>query len=493
MAHHPQLYQTILDHPHDDAPRLIYADWLEEHGDSVRADFIRLQCRLATMDEWEDDYVPLREQIATIKQTYGKAWLAEFPGLKDRYPRFVRGFVGDVSASHRWWLRQGKGISRRTPIEELWLESSVNELEEILAAPWTARLSALHLKFQVEPVKREHVELLARTAFRTLRLLDLSSNRLTPLLIEPLAKTHHWPELRELDLGRNSFLRGGLGSLVREQLPWQLQHLSVRDCQLERMDIDALLGSSLFESLHTLDLSCNRINHVGQRPEWEPTSFGQLRGLNVESSLAMGLAAGLAKCPATSVLRSLSVAKTHINARDFKTFVEADPVQSLQELRMEKNYAGDGGMGFLAHSPVLPNLNVLDLSENDLTALGIARLMLWPGLAHVRELRLGFNAMGDDGLKAIAQGPPLPNLHVLYLKKVNATDVGAQALAAAQNMPQLTTLVLGNNPIGDAGVKALIESRAFRQLRRVTVETFRLHPTVRKALSERFVEGLASR
>src|SRR5262245_50511584 len=37
----------IRANPEDDASRLIYADWLEDHGDPVRAEFIRLQCQLA--------------------------------------------------------------------------------------------------------------------------------------------------------------------------------------------------------------------------------------------------------------------------------------------------------------------------------------------------------------------------------------------------------------------------------------------------------------
>ena len=40
--------RTILADPDDDAPRLIYADWLDENGDSDRAEFIRLQVRLAS-------------------------------------------------------------------------------------------------------------------------------------------------------------------------------------------------------------------------------------------------------------------------------------------------------------------------------------------------------------------------------------------------------------------------------------------------------------
>lgn len=38
--------QSIIATPEDDTPRLIFADWLEEHGDSDRAEFIRLQCEL---------------------------------------------------------------------------------------------------------------------------------------------------------------------------------------------------------------------------------------------------------------------------------------------------------------------------------------------------------------------------------------------------------------------------------------------------------------
>ena len=33
----------------DDTPHLVYADWLEERGDPARAEFIRLECRLAKL------------------------------------------------------------------------------------------------------------------------------------------------------------------------------------------------------------------------------------------------------------------------------------------------------------------------------------------------------------------------------------------------------------------------------------------------------------
>lgn len=42
----PALLAAVRHAPDDDAPRLIAADWLDEHGESERAEFIRLQCRL---------------------------------------------------------------------------------------------------------------------------------------------------------------------------------------------------------------------------------------------------------------------------------------------------------------------------------------------------------------------------------------------------------------------------------------------------------------
>ena len=33
--------------PHDDAPRLVLSDWLDDHGEPERAEFIRAQLRLA--------------------------------------------------------------------------------------------------------------------------------------------------------------------------------------------------------------------------------------------------------------------------------------------------------------------------------------------------------------------------------------------------------------------------------------------------------------
>jgi uncharacterized protein (TIGR02996 family) len=59
------LLRAICAAPDDDAPRLAYADWLEENGDSRQAEFIRVQIALARMHSDEPNRTALmeREQV----------------------------------------------------------------------------------------------------------------------------------------------------------------------------------------------------------------------------------------------------------------------------------------------------------------------------------------------------------------------------------------------------------------------------------------------
>jgi uncharacterized protein (TIGR02996 family) len=102
------LYRAILDAPQDDAPRLVYADWLDEHADSLseraarseraRAEFIRLQCALARLvpEGWRVWRWPFasaqakRERLLLFR--HGKKWRRAFPVTVASNP-FDRGFL----------------------------------------------------------------------------------------------------------------------------------------------------------------------------------------------------------------------------------------------------------------------------------------------------------------------------------------------------------------------------------------------------------------
>ncbi len=49
MNEREALIGAIYAHSREDTPRLAFADWLDENGESARAEFIRLQCRAARL------------------------------------------------------------------------------------------------------------------------------------------------------------------------------------------------------------------------------------------------------------------------------------------------------------------------------------------------------------------------------------------------------------------------------------------------------------
>ncbi|HLW64543.1 MAG TPA: TIGR02996 domain-containing protein, partial [Gemmataceae bacterium] len=66
---------TILENPDDDAPRLVFADWLDEHGETDRAEFIRVQIELAhdAMEAHRRSFLKRREK--ELLQAHRKEWL----------------------------------------------------------------------------------------------------------------------------------------------------------------------------------------------------------------------------------------------------------------------------------------------------------------------------------------------------------------------------------------------------------------------------------
>jgi uncharacterized protein (TIGR02996 family) len=94
--------------PEDDAPRLILADWLDEHDEPERAEFIRLQVRLS---RWVPD-LEEREQLQArehaLLTAYGTAWLGPIVDQPNTFSRFERGLLRIATtypprvAAHPW-------------------------------------------------------------------------------------------------------------------------------------------------------------------------------------------------------------------------------------------------------------------------------------------------------------------------------------------------------------------------------------------------------
>jgi uncharacterized protein (TIGR02996 family) len=99
VARNEALLNAIIEQPDEDTPRLAYADWLDENGDSdadgARAEFIRVQIELAGMKEAD----PRREEVEArekeLLNRYGWAWAEEFGQTISEW-QFRRGFIERV-------------------------------------------------------------------------------------------------------------------------------------------------------------------------------------------------------------------------------------------------------------------------------------------------------------------------------------------------------------------------------------------------------------
>lgn len=136
-ATHAGFLQDIIEHPADDTPRLIYADWLEEHGEEERAEFIRVQCRIAHLD-MGGGQLPMGVDRKTL-QRHERHWIEEnrhsiqeqfrplTVGLLRQYQPgqfdpegnvlFSRGFIAEVRCPLALWLQHGPQIAAAHPVE----------------------------------------------------------------------------------------------------------------------------------------------------------------------------------------------------------------------------------------------------------------------------------------------------------------------------------------------------------------------------------------
>src|SRR5215471_7840250 len=81
MSDEKALLAAIRDHPDEDTPRLVYADWLQEHDQPERAEFIRVQIEAANL-RWDDArWKELAERARQLLEVHGEEWIEPFRWL----------------------------------------------------------------------------------------------------------------------------------------------------------------------------------------------------------------------------------------------------------------------------------------------------------------------------------------------------------------------------------------------------------------------------
>jgi uncharacterized protein (TIGR02996 family) len=210
MTQSEAFLRAIAENLYDDTPRLIFADWLEEHGDPDRAEFIRIQCELEPMrDQYEiDRAAELHQRENKLLAQHRKKWLGEMPvGWDDwragAWAAFYRGCVDTVSMPVRTFLNLGSEIRRVHPtIRRVVLFRLHGYGERLAACPALDGLAELELACWYSDADSEAIASSAH--LRQLQVLELWLGRRRPLrdsrLCQIMGGSKAWPHLRELTL-----------------------------------------------------------------------------------------------------------------------------------------------------------------------------------------------------------------------------------------------------------------------------------------------------
>jgi uncharacterized protein (TIGR02996 family) len=485
--------QAIRAEPDDDAHRLVFADWLEDHGDAERAEFIRLQIELDKMDQRETGYAERQERAQALKDAGLKRWLAKPTALRRYRERvtFRRGFPDWIKMSVEEFVRDGAAILEVHPVRKLWIDDGFFSFEKatalaaapalarleglqldytgrcprgalarLLASPYLTRLTSLEIKQLERPLACLRV-LAAAPALAGLRHLGLQYNRLGPAGAEVLAQSKYLANLTSLDVGDTHLGDGGALALARSPFLGRLEHLDVSwKNRLTAAGVRALLTSRRLPSLKSVRLQKNPIGDAGARAlvAWpglkHATGFLDLAdcGIGPEG------AAALAACPHLERVIGLGLGDNPIGDAGARALAGATHLRRLRHLYLYEAGIGDAGVAALAQAAHLAGLTDLSLFVNRIGPDGAAALARSPYLRELVELNLASNEIGDTGAAALAASDIGRHLRELVLRSNDIGDAGAEALAGCPHLTGLTRLELSYNRIGAEGMFALARS-----------------------------------
>jgi uncharacterized protein (TIGR02996 family) len=338
------LLAAVLEHPEDDTPRLVYADYLDETGrgaDAARAVLIRAQCDTTHGDPpapgVEDWGWVGRQQViaAPYLSHWGDVWLGEL-GAPAREPAWIRGFVERATLSPTAYRGLGGQLHAATPLREVRFEGrGTVDLGRVARVPGFERLTGVQFGgyASVVGIDRLAVALdvrLRRLAFRcpvdaldvrrigrsnwapNLHVLGVGGSRLAPPaetaeLVESLREPGfsglrgleltgvrlrsdaiaslgggEWRELESLRLRLGELEADGVRGLVATPLFRRgLPALGLVGHRLTDADVADLVTAPGAERIVALDLSWNRLTAVGARHLLTAPRLGALRELDV--------------------------------------------------------------------------------------------------------------------------------------------------------------------------------------------------------------------
>jgi uncharacterized protein (TIGR02996 family) len=312
MSDEEGLLAAIWEHPHDDTPRLVYADWLDEHDQHERARFIRLQCEIARLAPDDPRLSELRRREGGLWTAHRKVYREGLPERLRQFP-FHRGFVapppqaltGHQLANTFWDLLP------HAPLWDLSLRAAApDDLTRLFADERMARLAALRLD---GGTGRGLFRPLAESPHaRNLVRLRWAYSFAGPDDVEPLCRPGAAPHLAELWLDTAKLGDAGAERLAASPVSPRLRALSLWSNDLGPAGVGALARRGRLAVLEELRLGYDGYGRAGHGDAMVAAltqgDFPRLRRLNLFSlGLTDAAAESLAAWPGAERLRHLEL------------------------------------------------------------------------------------------------------------------------------------------------------------------------------------------
>jgi uncharacterized protein (TIGR02996 family) len=253
--------QDICENPDDDVPRLVYADWLGDRGgpdDAERADFIRVQCALAHLEENDPARDGLERRERELLWPRLAAWWNELPewarqeSLVGPERSFRRGFLSVVACTARAFIERGGELLQRFPVQSVQLMEMNEQARALASCPHLARITSLALIGPLDVAAG--IWLRVSPHFRRLACLDLSGCGFGDVTAGDIASSEQFPSLRELDM---------------------------EECGVSDAGAEMLAGSARLAGLTVLVLGGNNITDAGARYLASSPCLGRLEYLDL--------------------------------------------------------------------------------------------------------------------------------------------------------------------------------------------------------------------
>jgi uncharacterized protein (TIGR02996 family) len=520
---HPEataLYQAVLAHPDEDTPRLVFADWLTEHGEHDRAEFIRLQCRLARMNAWDDGYTADHLRCKRLQQEHEEEWVERPEGADPNAygpSPFVRGFVGEAKASS-WWPEED--LHRHFaafPITRLRCNfiSHTNELSFTpLTSPSLPNLHSIWVGFTEYPSRtvppvvamvgcRALAEAACRSGLVRLEIAgDPTLEGLEALITSPhlrnlealevrgdgvgddharlLAEKMNLPALRELVLGHKALTPLGARFLGRAEWFAKLHALRVYGHgDLGDEGVENLLAAPHL-ALRTLEIHC-----CGQS-----NSVVRLAGgANLPDLVEVIARQGFATAPDLDLLgsgpqtfRSLELPEVRVWTERAADFFGGPAVRDLRRLVISERLNAPVTRA-LIESQIAQSLRSLDIGCTSDTDPG-ALLLAGPDWPHLERLRIHTGMPADSLVKLIASDK-FPRLVSLSATPTTGAARVLKRVARCPAVARFRELDL-NVPMTAASARELLESPHLANIDRFTTQQGRAPLHACNRLGQRF-------